>query len=46
MIINLKDIEDEKFCVNMKTNTEYLVQDADKLLMETRRTVSKIMNNE
>ena len=46
VLINLKNIEDEKFCVNMKTNTEYLVQDADKLLMETRRTVAKIMNND
>ena len=46
VLINLKNIEDEKFCVNMKTNTEDLVQDADKLLMETRRTVSKIMNND
>ena len=46
VLINLKNIEDKKFCVNMKTNTEDLVQDADKLLMETRRTVSKIMNND
>ena len=46
VFINLKDIKDKKFCVKMKRNTEDLVKYADKLLMKTRRTISKIMNND
>ena len=45
IFINLKGIEDKKFCTKTKTKTENLVKDADKLLMKTRRVVSKIMNN-
>ena len=46
VFINLKGIEDKKFCSKIKTKTEDLVKDADKLLMKTRRVVSKIMNND
>ena len=46
VFINLKDINDKKFCVKMKTNTEDLVKDADELLIKTRQVVSKIMNND
>ena len=45
VFINLKDIKDKKFCSKIKTKTEDLVKDSDKLLMKTRRVVSKIMNN-
>ena len=46
VFINLKDIEDKKFCIKMKRNTEDILKDADKLLMKTRKTVLKIMNND
>ncbi len=45
VLINLRNIEDKKFCNKMEINTEELVKDADKVLKKTRQVVLKIMNN-
>ena len=45
IFINLKEIEDNKFCKKMNQNTHLILDETNLLLIEIRKVVSRVLNN-
>ena len=45
VFINLKEIDDEKFCTEMNQNTHFILDETNTLLIEIRKVVAKVINN-
>ena len=45
VFINLKEIDDVKFCTEMKLKTHFILDETNTLLLEIRKMISKVLNN-
>ena len=43
--INLKEIDDDKFCTEMNQSTHFILDETNTLLLEIRKVVEKVLNN-
>ena len=45
VFINLKEIDDVKFCTEMNQKTHFILDETNTLLIEIRKVVAKVLNN-